>query len=106
VTPDNKSALAEYMEWYGDILLQLHELEPDDQTSKRALRVYEDTINIVIEAGLVGPIGPIRWKIAKTQDARGNYELASDTFKRAAEDYRAAAAKIPGLASAFLQIAS
>jgi hypothetical protein len=106
VTPDNKSALAEYMEWYGDILLQLHELEPDDQTSKRALRVYEDTINIVIEAGLVGPIGPIRWKIAKTQDARGNYELASDTFKRAAEDYRAAAAKIPGLASAFMQIAS
>jgi len=106
VTPDNKSALSEYMEWYGDILLQLHELEPEDQTSKRALRVYEDTINVATEAGLAGPIGPVRWKIAKTQDARGNYKQASDTFKRAAEDYRTAAAKIPGLSSAFTEIAS
>ncbi len=105
-TPSLSDALANYEEWYGDILFQLYRLDNETDHLERSINVYEDAITRRVGASLGGPVAPVRWKIAKVQDALGNYERASGEFRKAAKEYTAAAKRLPGLGSFFGELAS
>ncbi len=104
--PDLTDGLARYEEWYGDILFQLYRFDSDTGHLDRAVNVYEDAIKRRVEARLETPVAPVRWKIAKAEDALGNHERASMEFKEAAEEYRAVAKRVPALESFFGELAS
>ncbi len=106
IIPLDFSVVAYYYDWYGDILQQLYILTKETGVAQRAIEVYEDSINYMAKAKLVGPVAPVRWKIARVHDVLGDYKGAFDGFKKAAEDYRLAAKKVSGSASVFGEIAS
>ncbi len=99
-------ALAQYEEWYGDILLRLHQLTGDPETVRQAVRVNEDSIAIRTKLGHTSSIGAVRWKIAKLQDILGDYKEASRVFRRAAEDYKLGAKKLRASEQMFASLAS
>ncbi len=106
IYPGNMLALSLYEEWYGDILLQLYESTRETGTIQRAIKVFEDAIGYLRKLEHLGPIGSIDWKIAKIYDTIGDYKQASHAFRRAAEDYRLGAKKIPGSATVFGELES
>ncbi len=99
-------ALARYEEWYGDILLQLYRVTQDPSVSKRSKGAYESAIQQFTKSENLGPIASIKWKIAQVLDLLGDHEEASNSFKQAAEEYRQSTKRLPGLASAFEDLAS
>ncbi len=104
-TPMAISGLAHYYEWYGDILLRLNQLTHETRVAQHAIDAYQDSIAHFGKLEQVGPAASASWKIARVYDAQGNYNEASHAFKKAAEDYRLGAKKIPGSASAFTELA-
>ncbi len=103
--PGSDELLAQYTEWYGDVLRMLHDANLETETAKRAIKAYADAIHYLSKAGQVGPIPTIRWKIAKLYDRLGDFNQAADSFATAVEAYRLGAKKIPGLASIFGELA-
>ncbi len=103
--PIDSSALAHYYDWYGDVLQRLYSLTKETGVAQRAIKIYEDAINHMTKAKLVGPVAPVRWKIARIHDALGDYRGAFGAFSKSAEEYRLAARKVSGLASVFGEIA-
>ncbi len=53
----------------------------------------------------MGPLGPLKWKIARIYDAKGDYRTSSEQFSEAAEEYRQGAKKSLGLATTFEELA-
>lgn len=100
------SALSWYLEWYGDILLRLYRLNKKKETGEQALKIYEDARSHMDELQQTGAAAGVRWKIATVHDLLGDHNAASQTFTRAAEDYRNAGKKIPRLASSFEELAA
>ncbi len=105
-TPDYFRAIANYLEGYGDILLELYRLTRKSDSSSKAINTYEDAILFLEKSGRTVPVAPIAWKIARVHDTIGDYKKSSVAFNRAAEGYRAAARKIPGSAPVFQELAS
>ncbi len=99
-------AVAQYNEWYGDILVQLFYMTRNIDVAGQALKAYEDTVACFIKSELIGPTAAVRWKIARIHDTTGNYKKASQAFNDAARDYGLAAKKIPGLSSTHGELAS
>ncbi len=106
VLPPNMRPLALYSEYFGEILFQLYWANSDIEVAKRANQAYEDALAYLTKSGHIGPLGAVRWKIAKVHDALGDYKLASDAFVRAAEDYRVAAKKVQGSRLVFEELGS
>ncbi len=98
--------LAQYSEWYGDILVQLYRLSAKPEISSRAIMAYENSILYQTKAGHVSPIASLRWKIAGVHDAVGDYGGAAEVFRRASEDYRLGGTKVPALSTTFNELAS
>ncbi len=98
--------VARYDEWYGDILVQLFHLTRDADIAQRAVEAYENAIGRFTRFEQTGPTAAVQWKIARTQDYTGSYDQASQSFGKAARDYRSAAKKILGLSSAYEELAS
>ncbi len=103
---DFQRAVALYYEWYGDVLLQLYGLGAETDAAKRSIKKYQDAIAHLTKSEHTGPIGQVRWKIAKVQNALGDYGEASKSFTKAAEDYRLGAKKVPALEPLFQELAS
>ncbi len=104
--PDLMIALAGIYDSYGDILLSQHRLTGDADIARKEIKAYEDAITYLTRAGLDGPIAALRWKIAKVYDTIADHKQASHFFRKAAEDYRLGARKIPSSASVFAELAS
>ncbi len=104
--PAHTAALARYEEWYGDILLQLHKLTGEAGTSQQAVKAYRGAITHLTSFGHIGPAAAVLWKEAKACDDVGEYEGASESFRKAAEHYRLGAEKIPGASSLFKELSS
>ncbi len=105
-SPDLTTALARYEEWYGDILLQLHKLTGEAETSQQAVKAYQGAITHLTSFGHIGPAAAVWWKEAKARDDLGDYDGASESFRKAAEHYRLGAEKIPGASSLFKELSS
>ncbi len=99
-------ALAQYNEWYGDTFLRLYTLTGEAQAAQGAVQAYQEAISYRRKLDHVAAAAAVRWKMAKTFDEIGGHKEASDAFRRAAEDYRLGARKIPASASIFGEIAS
>ncbi len=95
-----------YHEWYGDILLRLFRLTKDSERARSAAKNYQEAISITAETGQLGPIGPLRWKLARTYDSLGDFDNASSSFRLAGEDYKRGAEKISGLAPVYRELSS
>ncbi len=101
VPPGRIRTLAQYNEWHGDILGQLYQVTQDVSASRQAIAAYRDTISHLSKSESLGPIPAVRWKIAQACDSLREYREASQSFHQAAEEYRLAGKKIPGLAHVF-----
>ncbi len=98
--------LARYCEWYGDILVRLFQATQETTAAESATKAYFNAVEHLNRAGQVGPVPAIRWKIAKVYDSLGDFKEASTAFGKAAEGYKLAGPKIPGLASTFDELAT
>ncbi len=105
-SPSYTVALARFEEWYADILLKLHKLTGEAENSRQAVQAYRDAITHLTGFGHLGPSAGVWWKAAMAQDAAGDYEGASASFRKAAEHYRLGAEKIPGISSVFGELSS
>lgn len=97
-------SLAQYDEWYGDILARLFQLNRDDGIAKQALKAYDDAVEFLAKSEVVSPTAGVRWKIARIHDSTGDYKQASKFFTDAAKDYRLAIKKFPGLSSTHVEL--
>ncbi|HEY4823252.1 MAG TPA: hypothetical protein VIH83_06185, partial [Candidatus Bathyarchaeia archaeon] len=98
-------SLAQYAEWFGDILIQLSHLEARPETARLAVKAYHDAVEFLNRAGQNGPLGVLNWKVAKVHDSLDEFLEAAEAFGRAAEGYRLAAKRILGLNPAFQDLA-
>ncbi len=105
-SPPLTTALAQYEEWYGDILLQLHKLTGEAEISRQSVTAYQAAIKHLTSFGHLGPSAAVWWKVATAHDILGDYEGASTSFRKAAEHYRLGAEKIPGISSVFGELSS
>ena len=94
-----------YLEVYGKALWQLYSATHNAATAQEAIRAFEQVIKRATEAGLIGSIAPLEWKVAEIYDTLGDYRRASESFGKAAEKYRLGAQKIRGSAPAFEELA-
>ncbi len=99
-------ALAQFQEWFGNILCELYGLTKAPESAEHAVKIYEDTIVTLRKVEHMSSIAGVRWKTARIYDALGDYKQASTTFTRAAEDYKLASEKVPGSLTAFTELAS
>ena len=104
--PSYMHSTSMYTRWYAGILEQLYRLTGNIQDAQETIRAYQKAITLLERSGFTSEIAPIRWDIAKIQDALGEYKTASLEFQRAAEDYQSAAKKIPASTSAFTELAA
>ncbi len=93
--------LANYAEWYGDVLFQLFLVSREPSVAEKAIKAYDDSVVQLTRSGLVGQLGPINWKVARVNDSLGDFRQAAEVFMRASEAYKEGAKRVPGLASAF-----
>lgn len=105
IIPGSGRRLYRYSEWYGDILHQLYLASQDIESAERSIRAYFKAVEYLTEAEQVGPVPTIRWKVARLYDSLGNFEQASETFEKAADDYETVTKKIPGSSPAFHELA-
>ncbi len=98
--------LSRYNEWHGDALFRLFTLSFDPKIAQGAIDAYHKALSHLADSGFVGPVGPIHWKIARVHDALGEFRAASDEFRRATQAYKLAGTRIPGVASAFGELAN
>ncbi len=98
--------VALYNEWYGDILLRLFRLTNESEWGRSAAKKYHEAISSTADSGQLGPMGPLRWKVARTYDSLGDFDNAARSFRLAGEDYKRGAEKISGLAPVYLELAS
>ena len=96
---------AQYNESHGDVLHQLYSANFEPSIARQAIDAYEKTISYLSKAGSSGPIPLVRWKIARIFDSLREYEEASESFQRAAGEYRLAGKKLPKLAPTFEEFA-
>ena len=97
--------LAEYNEWSGDVFQKLYATTRDKVAPRQAIAAYADAISYLSKSASLGHIPAVRWKIAETYDSKGDYKLSSESFLQAADEYRIASKKIPGLAPTFEEFA-
>lgn len=99
--PRVTQALAQYTEWYGDLLCRLHSLTKEDLSAQKAIAAYQEAKKQLGQLGELGPLGPLQWKIARVLDEIGNYPEAGRAFNSASAAYKSASLKIPTLTFAF-----
>jgi len=104
--PGLMQRVARYSESYGDILLHLHQLTLEPENVKNAIGAYRESKSFLAKSGIIGPQGALSWKVAKANDSMGKFTEASEAFKTAAEEYRLAGEKVPGLTKSFHDIAA
>ena len=88
-----------FEEMYGDILFELSKLSRPTHPVGAAIRLYEDSAGHKSKAG-ISPAAPVLWKLARAYDASGDCEMASRTFRLAANDYRTVSMRVPVSAQA------
>ena len=94
-------AQAQYNEWHGDVLTQLYDSTLDPAQARRTLHAYEDAISFLSKSESLGQIPAVRWKIARTYNSLREYKESCSSFQKAANEYKVAAEKLPGLAATF-----
>ncbi len=99
--PGQVRAWAQYSEWQGDVLQQLYDATLETSHGHEAVDAYQQAITYLSKSDSLGPIPPVRWKIAQTYDLMKEYHESSESFRQAAAEYRAAGKKIIGLAGVF-----
>ncbi len=104
IVPAFTRSLAQYDEWYGDILVQLFHMSKDASIAKQALKAYADAVDCLTKSELVSPTAGVRWKIARILDSTGDYKQASKAFNDAAKDYRLEIKKFPRLSSTHVEL--
>lgn len=103
--PGQVRAQAQYTESQGDILQQLYNETLETSLGREAIHAYQQTISHLSKSSSLGPIPPVRWKIAQTHDSLREYKEASESFRQAASEYRLAGGKLPRLAPTFEEFA-
>jgi hypothetical protein len=86
-------ALLGYSQYEGGVLLnRAYELTHDKEYLAKALEAFEEGAGYGKKAGLMGRVAECQWKAAQTHDAldehlkaAGYFDLASDSYKKAAE---------------------
>ncbi len=104
--PSFKTYLAQYCESYGDILVDGFKTTAEAEQALRAVKAYQESIAYLSESGLSSPLGALNWKIARVFDSLGNLKAASDTFRKAAEEYGQAGRKFPAFGPTFADVAT
>ena len=103
--PSERQAVALYEEWYGDILLQLHKLTPENNLVPRAIEAYNESVSYSNQSKRTAYLPPLWWKIARAYDTIGDYKQSSHSFKQAADGYTLGAQRSRGLAALFAELA-
>ncbi len=96
--------LAEYAEWYGDVLFRLYSLTADLGSARHATELYNDAIGYLTKSGGTILIAALNWKIGRVYDTIEDFDEASNAFRKAAENYRLGAKSIPELAPSFEEL--
>ncbi len=86
-----------YRFWFGGILEQLYLLTGEKNHLERAIRVYEEAVQVWGKADLHSRMAETYWKVAKLYDHSAEYAEAAREFESASKEYRLAAEKIPQL---------
>ncbi len=104
--PGYHPLLMQYYDWYGDILFQLFQLTGQTDVARASVEAHDQAVSYMNRLGLLNQVAPVRFKIAKTHDALGNFESAFNAFKQAEEEFRRGASKVPPLATVYSELAS
>ena len=91
------AALGWYFDWFGGILTQLYLLTREEETLRKAIKVYEDTAETYRKAELPTRVAEAHWHTARLYDQLREHTKAERNFKSASENYGLAAKKIPQL---------
>ena len=91
-----------YSDWFGGILNQLYLLTRDEETLKKAVKVYQDTSQTYRKAVLPSRVAEAHWHAARLYDQLREHTKAEHNFQSASENYRLAAKKIPQLKEIYM----
>ena len=91
------AALGWYFDWFGGILNQLYSLTREQETLRKAIKVYEGTSETYEKAELPSRVAEAQWQVATLYDQLGETTKAERSFQSASEKYRLAAEKFPQL---------
>ncbi|HKW04096.1 MAG TPA: adenylate/guanylate cyclase domain-containing protein [Nitrososphaerales archaeon] len=99
--PALKLVIAKNFEDLGDILVKLYGLSRASEDCVEAIKAYDEAVDIYSKQEDFGLAAPISWKIAKLYDTIQEYELATETFSKAATQYAEAVKSRRGLQKSF-----
>ncbi len=99
--PGFRGRLAQYGEWYGDILFQLYGITLEPELAEKAVKTYKEAEKHLGRTEHPGRTAPIEWKIARVRDAQADYKQAAASFQRAAENYELVADSLSGAKTTF-----
>ena len=91
------AVLGWYYDWFGGILTQLHLLTREEETLRKAIKVYQDTAETYRKADLSTRTAEADWHTARLYDQLREHTEAEHYFQSASENYRLAAEKLPQL---------
>jgi len=91
------AVLGWYFDWFGGILNQLYSLTGEEETLRKAIKVYEATSETYRKAELPCCVAEAQWRVARLSDRLGEHTKSERNFRLASENYKLAAEKIPQL---------
>src|SRR3989454_3570022 len=97
--------IAGFCEDYGDTLFRLYNITSDPSAAKSAIAAFEESAELRTKAGQYSILGSLAWKSAIAQDKIGDFQDASTSFVKAADNYRHAARRSLGAAETLRDLA-
>jgi hypothetical protein len=100
------AALRDYQDNYATLLTRLYELTNKPEHLREAIRASQAAITSASKLDTVSLMAESYWKIAKAQDIMGEHLKAAGNFELASESYLKAAQKAPQLKDFYQDYAS
>jgi len=97
--------VAEYEEWFGKMLEDLHLMTEDAKVLRRAIMAYTDAAEKFENVDLSSRVAESHWRIARNLDQLGDNPAAAESFQKAFNGYDATAQKMPSFSDFFMDYA-
>ena len=97
--------VAEYEDWFGKMLEELHLVTEDEKILHRAIMAYTDAAEKFEKVDLSSRAAESHWRIARNLDQLGDHAVAAESFQKAFKSYSATARRMPSFSDFFMDYA-
>ncbi len=105
-SPPLITTVAEYEDWFGRILEELHAITKEEKSLRKATMVYTNAAEKFERVDLSSRVAESFWRIARNQDQLGENLAAAESFHKAFKGYDVTARKIPSFSDFFTDYGS